>query len=96
MSDLLIQIVAGIIVAIIASFIGIGYKVRISHSSSASPKTGKRIMIFSALAIFTGAILGGQSGWDMGTTQGVIGATLAGYGVLFFFIGKIVAWYQRN
>lgn len=96
MPDFLIQVIAGIIVAIIASFIGIGYKVRISHSSDSSRKTGKKIMIFSGLAIFTGVILGGQSGWDMGTKQSVIGATMAGYGVLFFFIGKVIAWYQRN
>lgn len=96
MSDLLIQIIAGVIVAIIASFIGIGYKVRISHGSSSSPKTGKKVMIFSALVIFIGAMLGDQAGWDMNVTQSVIGATIVGYGVLFFFIGKIIAWYQRN
>lgn len=95
MSDLMIQVVAGIIVAIIVSLIGIGHHVRVSQSTTI-PKTGKKIILLSVVAILVGAYYGGQSGWDMDTTQGIVGATIAGYGVLFFFIGKVVAWYQRN
>ena len=95
MSDLMIQVIAGVIVAIIVSFIGIAHRIKISHGTT-SAKTGKKIMIISVLAIFIGAYYGGQNGWDMESTQSMIGATMVGYGVLFFFIGKVIAWYQRN
>lgn len=95
MSDLMIQVIAGVIVAIIVSLVGIGHRVKISHGNT-SPKTGKKIMILSVVAIFVGAYYGGQNGWDMESTQSVIGATIAGYGFLFFIIGKVVAWYQSN
>ena len=95
MSDLTLQVIAGVVVAIIVSFIGIGQRIKISHNS-ASPKTGKKIMIVSAVAILIGAYYGGQSGWDMESTQGVIGATTVGCGVILFFIGRVISWYQKN
>ena len=35
-------------------------------------------------------------GYDLNNPSTVYGLTLAGYGVIFFFIGKIVAWFQKN
>src|SRR3989338_10366743 len=96
MSQLLIQIIGGVIVAVIAALFGIGGTTRVTVHSGVVRKTGKWIIIISVLMIMGGiALLNKQTApndiWKFNTP----GSLLIGYGILFFIVGKIVAWYQR-
>lgn len=88
MNELVITIIGGLAVAFIASLFGWGAGRSTVVQGVKVRKSGKIIMIISALMI-----LGGLA-WA-GNGNEVYGYTLAGYGVLFFLIGKVVAWFQR-
>ncbi len=88
MNTLLITVVGGLIVAFIASLFGWGGGRSTFVQGVKIRKSGKIIIIISVLMI-----LGGLS-WA-GSGSPLYGYTLAGYGVLFFIIGKIVAWFQK-
>lgn len=100
MKELLLQIIGGVIVAAIAAWFGIGGTKRVViHHTGRSRRTGKWIILISVVMI-----LGGLSWMGSSNPQGfndwlkppaIYGFTLAGYGVIFLVIGKIVAWFQR-
>lgn len=100
MEQLIIQIIGGVIVAVIATWLGIGksHKVIIHHAGP-TRRTGKWIILISILMIFGGLAWMSNgypqnfSGWIKPPT--VYGFTLASYGVIFFIIGKVVAWFQK-
>lgn len=75
-------------VAFVASLFGWGGGRSVVVQGVKVRKSGKIIMIVAAIMI-----LGGLS-WA-GSGQQLYGYTLAGYGLLFFIVGKIVAWFQK-
>ncbi|TSC59600.1 MAG: hypothetical protein LiPW15_620 [Parcubacteria group bacterium LiPW_15] len=100
MDQLFIQIVGGLIVAALAAWFGFGGTKRvIIHRAGPRRRTGKWIILISVPMIFGGLAWMGNSnpqGFDDWIKPpAVYGFTLAGYGVIFFVIGKIVAWFQR-
>ena len=86
---------------ILAAWLGIGGSTRVKvEGGHKAKKTGKLIILISVLMILGGLAWAGsasptQGGFDFNNVNTVYGLTLAGYGVLFFFVGKIVAWWQR-
>jgi len=101
MSDLIITIIGGLVVIVIASWFGLGGNTKVTvHGGGRVKKTGKWIILISIAMIIGGLAWAGsnspaQGGFDFSQPGTVYGLTLAGYGVLFFIIGKIVAWFQR-
>ena len=101
MSQLLITVIGGLIVLILAAWLGIGGSTRVKvEGGHKVRKTGKLIIFISVLMILGGLAWAGsnapaQGGIDLSRSGMLYGFTLAGYGVLFFFVGKIVAWWQR-
>ena len=88
MNELIITIVGGLVVAFLAWMFGIsGGKSKVVVQGIRVRRTGKWIILFSVLMI-----LGGLA-WA--NSSQVYGYTLAGYGVLFFLVGKVVAWFQK-
>jgi len=101
MKELLFTIIGGVIVAIIVSWFGIGGTKHVSVHGSPIRKTGKWIIFFSVLMILGGLAWAGsnspsQGGFDWDKPGTLYGLTLAGYGVIAFIVGKIVAWFQRS
>jgi xanthosine utilization system XapX-like protein len=88
MHELLIAIVAGLVVAFLASLLGLSSSNSTVVHGVRVRKSGKVIIIISVLMILAGL------SWA-GSGQQLYGYTLAGYGVFFFLIGKVVAWFQR-
>lgn len=99
MDQLLIQVLGGVIVAIIAGWFGVGGTTRVVVHGTKVRRTGKWIIIISVVMIFIGLAWMGnghpQSMDDWFKPPTVYGFTLALYGLLFFFIGKVVAWFQK-
>lgn len=99
MDQLLITIIGGVIVAIIATWLGISGSTRVVIEGTHVRKTGKWIILISAVMIFGGLIWmvnsNPQGLNDCVRPPAVYGFTLAGYGLIFFMIGKVVAWFQR-
>lgn len=101
MSQLFITVVGGLIVAIIAAWFGIGGTTRVAIQGGYKPKrTGKIIILISVCMILGGLAWAGsaspaQGGFNFNDPRTLYGITLAGYGLIFFFVGKIVAWFQR-
>ena len=101
MIQLIITVVGGLLVAIIAAWFGIGGTTKVAIQGGYKPKkTGKLIILISVVMIIGGLAWAGsnspaQGGFDFSQPGTVYGLTLTGYGVLFFIIGKIVAWFQR-
>lgn len=99
MDQLLMQVVGGVIVAIIAGCFGIGGTTRVISHGTKIRRTGKWIILISVVMIFAGLAWMGngnpQSMDDWFKPPAVYGFTLALYGFLFFFIGKVVAWFQK-
>lgn len=101
MSQLAVTVVGGLLVAIIAAWFGIGGTTKVAvHGGYKPKKTGKWIVIISVLMILGGLAWTGsgsptQGGFDLNRPQTLYGLTLAGYGLIFFFVGKIVVWFQR-
>jgi len=97
MSNLFINVIGGLIVVIIATWLGIGGSTKvIVQSNGRIKKTGKWIIIISVAMILSGLIWAGsnspvQGGFDLNKTGTVHGLTLTGYGALLFFIGKIIS-----
>lgn len=95
MSNLVITIIGGLVVAILASWLGLGGSTTVRIRGGArSSRTGKNIMIFSVIIVFAGLM------WASKTTQPsetfTAGHGLAICGVFLFLIGRIIAWYQRS
>jgi len=88
MNELIVTVIGGLIVAFIASLFGWGSGRSTVVQGVKVRKSGKIIMIVSVLMILGGLSLAGSG-------EQLYGYTLAGYGVLFFFVGKVVAWFQR-
>ncbi len=101
MSQLVITVIGGLLVAIIAAWFGIGGPTKVALQGGYKPKkTGKWIIIISVVMFFVGLSLcektdPTQWGFDMSIPNTVYGVTLMLYSVLFFFAGKIVAWFQK-
>jgi hypothetical protein len=101
MSQLLINVVAGLAVLILGAWLGLGgsTKVRIEGGHKVK-KTGKLLILISVLMIIGGLAWAGsnapaQGGVDLNIPGMLYGFTLAGYGALLLIVGKIVAWWQR-
>lgn len=101
MSDLIITVVGGLLVIIIASLIGLGKNTKVTVSGGGKVKrTGKWIILISITMILGGFAWAGsnsptQGGFDFSKPGTIYGLTLAGYGLLFYFVGKVTAWFQR-
>ena len=94
MNQFIINIIGGVIIAILVSWLGFGgSKVTIQHTGT-SRKTGKKIMLFAILMIFTGAIWAGKDTLHTGLSNH--GTLLASYGFILFIIGWVVNWFQKN
>jgi hypothetical protein len=102
MSELIITVVGGLLVIVIASWFGLGGSTNVTvHGGGRVKKTGKWIILISVAMILGGLAWAGsnsptQGGFDFNHPGTVYGMTLAGYGILFFIIGKIVAWFQKT
>ena len=102
MGNLIITVVGGLLVIIIASLIGLGKnttKVTVLGGGKVK-KTGKWIILISVTMILGGFVWVGnnsptQGGIDFSKSGTIYGLTLAGYGFLFYFVGKVIAWFQR-
>lgn len=94
MNQLFISVVSGLVVIIIASFFGLGGSKNIRISGDRTRKTGKWIMIISAIVVFIGLSWAGKN--PSGSGELAPGYSLALLGVFSFFIGKFIAWFQRN
>jgi hypothetical protein len=92
LTQLFITIVGGLAVIILGTWFGIGGTTKVVVQGSKVKKTGKWIIIFSILIILGGLTWAGS---NSGPNVKIYGLTLAGYGVLFYSVGKIVAWFQR-
>jgi hypothetical protein len=96
MKDLLFQIIGGLIVVLIAAWLGIGGTTKVVVHGGQVRKTGKWIILISVAMI-----LGGLSWHDkLAPTKSIFnfndwGSLLFGYGILFLIVGKVVAWFQR-
>jgi len=102
MENFFIEIIIGVIVAALATWFGLsGSKTSVVIKEGVQvKKTGKKIIIVSIIMILGGFILIGNSldqnnEVDYENIKFWMGVSFAGYGVLFYFLGKIVAWYQR-
>lgn len=101
MSQLAINITGGLIVAVLLSWFGLSGSTRVTvQGGHTVKKTGKWIMIISAVAIivaFSFLRKGDPTKWgyDLNIPSNVIALTVILYGALFFVVGKIVAWFQR-
>ncbi len=101
MNQLFITVIGGLIVAAIASWFGFGGSTKVTiHGGHRVKKTGKWIIIISVVMILGGLAWAGsgssaKGGLDFNNTKTLYGLTLAGYGLIFFFVGKVVAWFQR-
>ena len=99
MSQLLVTVVGGLIVAILIACFGIGSTKVIIQGSKLS-KTGKKIILTSVVMIILGVILLGQhplprGGYDLTQNSTIYGIALLVSGFLLFIIGRAVAWYQK-
>jgi hypothetical protein len=84
MSQLLINIIGGLIVIIIAAVFGIGGTTRVVVHGTRTGKTGKWIIIISVLMILGGAaLLGKEAPPGGGLSFNEPGTLLMEYGVLF-------------
>lgn len=90
MSQLFYTILGGVITAIIVAIFGIGGTTRVVVHGTKINRSGKWIMFFSVIMIFGGLAWAGSS-----TSSQIYGYTLAGYGVIAFIVGKIVAFFQK-
>lgn len=95
MNDLVVQIVAGLIVILIAGWLGLGGKT-ITIQSNTTKKTGKKMILIAWVLIFLGLYLGGSGNWDLETVKAGAGASSLILGFLLLIFGRIVAWFQSN
>lgn len=95
MSDLMIQIAAGLIVILIAGWLGLGGKT-ITIQSSSTKKTGKKMILVAWVLIILGLYLGAGANWDTETARAGAGISSLGFGFLLLIVGRVVAWYQGN
>jgi hypothetical protein len=101
MSQLFITVVGGLLVVIIAALFGFGGTTKVSVLDGGKvKKTGKWIIIISVVMFFIGLSLCKKSdptqwGFDLNIPSTLYGVTIMLYAGLFFFVGKIVAWFQR-
>lgn len=96
MNQLFINIIGGLAVAIIAAWFGIGGTTKVVVHGSKVRKTGKWIILISVAMILGGLSWHGK----LAPTKSIFsfndwGSWLFGYGILFFIVGKVVAWFQR-
>lgn len=96
MSQLFINIIGGLVVVIIAALFGIGGTTKVVVHGNRSGKAGKWIIIISLVMVFAGL------SWHakIAPTKSIFdfndgGSLLFSYGILFFIVGKVVAWFQR-
>ena len=92
MVQFLTQIIGGLIIVLITAFFGIGGTKHVTVHGSSVRKTGKWIIIFSVIMIFGGLAWAGS---NSGPNVKLYGYTLAGYGLLAYIVGRIVAWFQK-
>ncbi len=90
MSQLIFTIIGGVITAIVVAWFGIGSTTRVVVQGAKIRRSGKWIVFFSVIAI-----LGGLAWAGSNPASPIYGYTLAGYGVLAYLVGRIVAWFQK-
>jgi hypothetical protein len=93
MNELFIQVVGGVLVIVIASLFGFGGGSTHVVVGGKVKKTGKWIIIISVVMILIGASMNGEKG--INPNELTAGTLIMIYGVIFFFVGKFVAWFQR-
>lgn len=96
MNQLFINIIGGLVVVIVAAWFGIGGTTKVVVHGGRAGSAGKWIIIISVVMVFAGL------SWHdkIAPTRNIFnfsdgGSLLFGYGILFFIVGKIVAWFQR-
>ena len=102
MSNLIVTIIGGVVVAILVSLLGIGKNktpVIVTHGFKVR-RTGKWIMIISSVIIIWGFLLLGNNsdptaGINFNNRQTIYGFTLIFWGVIIFIVGKVIAWFQK-
>lgn len=99
MNQLSINIISGLVVAIIIAGLGIGSTTKVSVSGIQTRKTGKWMIIISVAMIFIGLAWLGKNapsgrGFNFSDPSTIYGFTLVGWGVLLLVVGKIVTWFQ--
>ena len=93
MSDLMIQIAAGLVVIVIAGWLGLGGRT-VTIQSSGTRKTGKKMILVAWVLIILGLYLGAGANWNLETAKAGAGASSLALGFLLLIVGRIVAWYQ--
>ncbi len=96
MNELIITIIGGLTVVLVASWLGIGGGThRVVVHGSNSKKTGKWIIIIAVLMVLVGLSLNAGTEEGVSLQKPTAGSVIAMYGVLFFIVGKVVAWFQK-
>ncbi len=100
--ELLITVVGGLLVTIIAAWLGLGGTTKVTiRGGGKIKKTGKWIILISVVMFFVGLSLCRKSdptqwGFDLNIPSTLYGVTIILYSGLFFLVGKVVAWFQRS
>lgn len=103
MDQLVLNIVGGLIVVVIAAWLGIGSKserVVFVGGGNSKKKWWKKFIVFAWLMIVLGIILYGANAPTTGNAflgaqmdvWGYLGLDLIGFGIIFLIIGKISLW----
>lgn len=100
MKDLIYPIITGVVVLLIGSWFNIGNTHNIQVRSGKVRKTGKWIMIISVAMAFAGLVLISQNsppqgGIDFHNWKSGLGLLAIISGIIGYFIGKFIAWFQK-
>jgi len=102
MSNFVVTIIGGVVVAALVSWLGIGKnkaQVVIVNGSKVK-KSGKWIIIISSVIIIWGFLLLGNNSdptaeINLINRQTVYGFSLILWGGVLFIVGKIIVWFQK-
>jgi hypothetical protein len=101
--SLFVQIITGVIITVVGGLVLYAFGVGRGKTSVVKVqgvkvrKTGKWVMLVSAVIVILGLALAGKSigpGGEM-NSDGLLWFGISLFGIMSFIIGKIVAWFQR-
>lgn len=100
MDQLFLQILGGVLVLVIGAWLGVGGTTKVIVYGQRARKSGKWLIIISVAMIVGGLMLcrkadPSQWGYDLNDPHTVYGLTLISYGALLYFVGRVVAWFQK-
>ena len=102
MSNFIVTIISGVLVAILVSWLGIGKdKTPVKFAGGFRVRrTGKWMIIISVILIIWGIILivnnsNPAAGFNFNNPNSIYGLGLLEVGGILFVVGKIVAWFQK-